>query len=92
MGANRELQELDAVAAERGLVLGFRACDESDEYEPVFLRVEGGLDGEVATIAITDGNGMSLGRYLVPSNRFDAALHEPEGSFATDYIPTDRLV
>ena len=35
MGENRRLRELDAVAAERGLILAFRACDESDGYEPV---------------------------------------------------------
>jgi hypothetical protein len=95
MGENRELQELDAVAAERGLILAFRSCDESEDYEPVFLRIENAGVGpvdEVAMVAITDGNGMSLGRYLVPRTKLDAALAEPPNSFVRDYPSADRLV
>ena len=95
MAQNRELQELDAVAAERGLILAFRVCDESGDYEPVFLRIDNAGVGpvdEVAMIAITDGNGMSLGRYVVPRTKLDAALAEPPTSFVRDYPSTDRLL
>jgi hypothetical protein len=95
MGENRELQEMDAIAAERGQILAFRACDETDDYEPVFLRIENAGVGpvdEVAMVGITDGNGMSLGRYLVPRKKLDAALAEPPNSFVRDYPSADRLV
>jgi hypothetical protein len=95
MGENRELQEMDAIAAERGLILAFRACDESEDYEPVFLRIENagvGPTDEVAKIAITDGNGLSLGRYLVPRKKLDPALAEAPNSFVRDYPSADRLV
>jgi hypothetical protein len=91
----RDLQELDAVASERGLVLAFRACDESDDYEPVFLQVEAAGVGEedgAAMIAITDGNGMSLGRYVVPRSKLDAALAGGPDSFVADHSAADRLL
>ena len=149
----RDLQELDAVASERGMVMGFRACEETEEFEPVFLSVEHtpvgsddevaliaitgrGEDGKVvartttelgvpddrgrsqnagalplttiapgqytlkvsvpdgagALIAITDRNGMSLGRYVVGRSKLDAALADPHDSFAADCSSADRLV
>ena len=72
-----ELQALDAVALENGVVLAFRACHESDDYEPVFLNVTRsgvGTGDEAAMIAITDANGMSLGNYVVSRKRLDAAF------------------
>jgi hypothetical protein len=95
MGEMRDLQELDAVASERGMVLAFRACEETDEFEPVFLEVRSagvGSEGEAATIAITDGNGMSLGRYVVSRSKLDAALADSQDSFATDCSSADRLL
>jgi len=95
MGEIRNLQELDAVASEQGMVLAFRACDESDEFEPVFVRLEAagvGSEGEAATIAITDCNGMSLGRYVVGRQKLDAALAESQDGFAADCSSTDRLL
>ncbi len=81
MRAVDELQALDAVAVEKGVVLAFRACQESDEYEPVFLnlaRSDVGSGDEAAMIAITDANGMSLGSYVVSRRRLDAALDRSE--------------
>ena len=95
MGEMRELQELDAVASERGMVMAFRACEENEEFEPVFLSVERapvGEDDEIALIAITDRNGMSLGRYVVGRSKLDAALADPQDSFAADCSSADRLV
>jgi hypothetical protein len=70
---------LDAVASEHGRILAFRACEETGEFEPVFVRIGGadvGDDGETAAIAITDANGMSLGCYVMSRARLDAALAE----------------
>ncbi len=95
MGPVRDLQEMGAIAAERGMVLVFRACDESDDFEPVFMRVgRTGIGGEdeVTLIAKTDANGMSLGRYLVPRTKLDAALAEPEDSLAADRSSADQLL
>ena len=95
MGEMRDLQELDTVASERGMVMAFRACEESEEFEPVFLSVERtpvGDDEEVALIAITDRNGMSLGRYVVGRSKLDAALADPQDSLATDCSSADRLL
>ena len=95
MDSMRDLQELDAVASERGMVLGFRACDESEAYEPVFIQIEragvGDAD-EAAMIAITDGNGMSLGRYVVSRRKLDASLAESQDLLAADHPSADRLV
>lgn len=94
MRPQRELQEMDAIASERGLLLAFRACDESGEFEPVFMRVGGagiGGDDEVAAIAITDANGMSLGRYLVPLAKLDAALAKSEDNLGADCSSADQL-
>jgi hypothetical protein len=95
VGEMRDLQELDAVASERGMVMAFRACEETDEFEPVFLSVERtpvGTDEEIALIAITDRNGMSLGRYVVGRSKLDAALADPQDSFAADCSSADRLL
>jgi len=90
-----ELQAMDAVASEQGMVLAFRECEETGEYEPVYLRVEGGGVGEpdaAAMIAITDRNGMSLGRYVVSRGRLDSALADSQDSFAADCSSADRLL
>jgi hypothetical protein len=93
MGDIRDLQEMDAVAGERGMVLAFRACENNEEYEPVFLRFEpADPESEAAMFAITDRYGMSLGRYIVPRNKLDAAIAESRDSFAADCSSTDRLV
>jgi len=93
MGALRDLQELDAVAAERGMVLAFRACEDAEEYEPVFLRFEQtGPEDEAAMFAITDRNGMSLGRYVVPGRKLESAIADSRDSFAADCSSADRPV
>jgi len=93
MGDMRELQELDAVAAERGMMLAFRACEETEEYEPVFLRfAPTDPEDEAAMFAITDRNGMSLGRYVMPGRKLDAAIADSRNSCAADFSSTDRLV
>jgi hypothetical protein len=94
MAPERDLQEMDAIAAERGMVLAFRACDESDDFEPVFMRVgPAGIGGEdeVTLVAISDANGMSLGRYLIPRSKLDAALTESEDSLGADCSSADQL-
>ena len=63
------------------MVLAFRACEESDDLEPVFLRIfraNGESDREAALIAITDENGLSLGRYVVGRRQLDDALGRAE--------------
>lgn len=94
-----DLQTMSAVASEHGRILAFRACEESEEFEPVFMRVEGGDGGEgneTAMIAITDANGMSLGSYVISRRQLDAALAEPgdasASASAADRSPADRLV
>ena len=86
MGPVSDLQTLDALASEHGRLLAFRACEESDEFEPVFLRFGAAGVGreETAMIAITDANGMSLGRYVLSRSRLEAAL-EAADELATDY-------
>ena len=72
-----ELQALDAVAAEHGAVLAFRLCEEADGAEPVFARIEhadAGAEGGAMLISLTDRNGLSLGRYVMPRGRLEAAL------------------
>ena len=76
-----ELQALDAVASEQGMVLGFRVCEESGDLEPVYLTVhsaEAGGGDEAALIAIGDSRGMSLGRYVISRSRLEAALERAE--------------
>jgi hypothetical protein len=76
-----ELQALDAVASEKGMVLAFRVCEESGELEPVYLSIlaaEAGGENEAALIAIGDARGMSLGRYVIPRARLEAALEQAE--------------
>ena len=89
-----DLQTMNAVASEHGRILAFRACEESDEFEPVFLRVGAagvGEENETAMIAITDANGMSLGSYVVRREQLDAALVETGGASAADWSSADRL-
>jgi hypothetical protein len=72
-------QALDAIAAERDMVLGFRVCEESQEFEPVFMRImraNGGEEHETALISIGDERGLPLGRYVVSRRRLEAALNE----------------
>lgn len=72
-----ELQTLDAIAGEHGAVLAFRLCEDGDGAEPVFARVEQPESGATAgtvLIALTDRNGLSLGRYVMPQARLEAAL------------------
>ena len=77
-----ELQTLDAIASEHGAILGFRACEETGEFEPVFMRIGMADQGEdnaaAATIEINDANGMSLGRYLMSRARLESALAESD--------------
>lgn len=83
-----------AIALERGMVLAFRACDESDDFEPVFMRVgPAGIGGEdeVTLIALSDANGMSLGRYLIPRSKLDAALTESADSLEADWSSADQF-
>ena len=75
--AFNQMQELDVAANERGALLAFRFCVDGDEVEPVFVQVETvGIDegNGAAMLAITDGRGMSLGRYVLPRHRLEAAL------------------
>jgi hypothetical protein len=82
-----ELQTLDAIASEHGAILGFRACEETGEFEPVFMRVGRSDDGDLnapATLDINDANGMSLGRYVMSRARLDSALAESDEVAAPD--------
>jgi hypothetical protein len=90
-----DLQAMDAIASERGLVLAFRVCEETGEYEPVFLGVERAGIGEreeTAMLALTDRNGMSLGRYVMSRRRLDAAIEDAQDSFATDCSSAEQLL
>jgi hypothetical protein len=75
------LQALHAIASEQDAVLAFRVCEETAEFEPVFVRVFRANveeDNEAALIAISDERGLSLGRYIVPRARLDRALERAE--------------
>ena len=77
MPPTNDLHTLDALATEHGKLLAFRACEDSDEFEPVFLQVGRagvGAADEAAMITITDANGMSLGRYVISRERLHTAL------------------
>jgi hypothetical protein len=79
--AVNQLQALDAIASEQDAVLAFRVCEETAEFEPVFVRVfraNAEEDNEAALIAISDERGLSLGRYIVPRARLDRALERAE--------------
>jgi hypothetical protein len=79
--AVNQLQALDAIASEQDAVLAFRVCEETAEFEPVFVRVfraNADEENEAALIAISDDRGMSLGRYIVPRGRLDRALERAE--------------
>jgi hypothetical protein len=79
--AVNRLQALDAIASEQDAVLAFRVCEETAEFEPVFVRVfraNAEEDNETALIAISDERGLSLGRYIVPRARLDRALERAE--------------
>jgi len=85
-----ELQALDAVASEKGMVLAFRVCEESDELEPVYLSIlsaGSGGESEAALLAFGDSRGMSLGRYVIPRDRLQAALDAAEDVDAADAEP-----
>jgi hypothetical protein len=76
-----QLHALDAIASEQDAVLAFRICEETGDFEPVFLRLFSanvGEENETALVAITDDRGMSLGRYIVPRGRLDRALEDAE--------------
>lgn len=76
-----QLQALDAVAAENGMILAFRVCEESGELEPVFmhvLRAEGDGSDDAALIAISDKHGLLLDRYVVARGRLADALDQAE--------------
>ncbi len=86
-----ELQALDAVASEQGMVLAFRMCEESGDLEPVFLRIDranGDTENEAALIAITDASGFSLGRYVIPRGRLDEALDRADEVDEVEPEPT----
>ncbi|HEX2466822.1 MAG TPA: hypothetical protein VHJ54_01325 [Solirubrobacterales bacterium] len=84
-----QIQALDAIAAEEDAVLAFRVCEETGDFEPVFLRLfraNAEADNETALVAISDTRGLSLGRYIVPRDRLDRALEQAE---AIDAEPGD---
>ena len=94
--ALNELQQLDAVALEQGMVLGFRVCENGEDMEPVFFRFfkTRAEDGsETALISVDDENGLQLGRYIVPRERIDTALDEAEdlseNPFRQTVLPAD---
>jgi len=75
--ALNQLQALQAIAEERGLVLAFRVCEDVGGFEPVFMSVDAantGEDNEVAMIAIADEDGLPMGRYVIPRAHLDLAL------------------
>jgi hypothetical protein len=91
-------QALDAIASEQDMVLAFRVCEESQEFEPVFLRImaaNSGEEHETALISIGDERGLPLGRYVISRRRLEAALEtandvtddDPEPSV----VPSDWL-
>jgi hypothetical protein len=86
-----QLQDLDALASEQGMVLAFRLCEESGDLEPIFLRVDranGDSENEAALIAITDARGFSLGRYVIPRARLEEALDRADEVEETEPEPT----
>ena len=86
-----ELQALDAIASEQGMLLAFRICEESGDLEPVFLRVDranADTEHEAALIALTDASGFSLGRYVLPRRRLDEALDGAEEIGEAEPDPT----
>lgn len=89
-GTLDQLRELDALAAEQGAVLAFRVCEDSDDFEPVLIRVHAanpGSDSETALVAISDRDGLSLGRYVIPRDRLDRALTGADDVDATAAEP-----
>jgi hypothetical protein len=87
-----QLQALDAGASEQGAVLAFRVCEESGDLEPVFMhiaRANPDSEQEAALVALTDANGLSLGRYVVPRGRLDDALGRVEGETHPAVAPAD---
>jgi hypothetical protein len=89
------LQALDAVAAERDMVLAFRLCEDSDEVEPVFARVEQadvGSGAGAVLFSLSDRAGFSLGRYVVSRARLEAALvaaGDTDGAAEPTLVPSD---
>ena len=84
-----QFQALDAIASEQDAVVAFRVCEETGDFEPVFLRLfraNAQADNETALVAISDTRGLSLGRYIVPRDRLDRAL---EGAEEIDAEPAD---
>ena len=75
------LEALEAIASERDLTLAFRACEESDGLEPVFiqiLRANAGTEQEALLVAIADEQGLPLGRYVVNRATLTAALERAD--------------
>jgi hypothetical protein len=86
-----DLHALDAVAAEQNGVLAFRVCEDSDEFEPVLMRIlaaNPGAQNETALISIEDRSGLSLGRYVVPRARLDQALTQADDVDAAAESPS----
>lgn len=89
-----DLQTLGAMAAERDMVLAFRLCEDSDEVEPVFARVEHAPVGDGAgavLFALSDRAGFSLGRYIVSRQALEAALDRADGAGEAEptLVPAD---
>ena len=84
------LEALEAIAAEQDLVLAFRMCEDSDELEPVFMRVfqaTGDSDPQTTLLAIADERGLPLGRYVVSRRRLDDALARAGEATSEDVAP-----
>jgi hypothetical protein len=69
-----DLDKLDAEAAEHGSTLAFRLCEDAEEVEPVFMHLEQDEREGAVLLALTDRNGLSLGRYVIARERLTAAL------------------
>jgi hypothetical protein len=91
--AVEQLRTLDAVAAEQDMLMAFRVCEESEELEPVFMRVfraNGESEKEAVLLAICDQDGLPLGRYVIPSRRLEAALDDAE--YLGEEMPAPTVV
>jgi hypothetical protein len=69
------------------MVLAFRLCEDSDEVEPVFARLQHAAVGEGAgavLFALSDRAGFSLGRYVVSRQALEAALEDARAAEAEE--------